>query len=343
MKELEKNSNIGDLKEYCKALENTVYNFENIFTIFSRSTIENGLELKNIKNEDMKEISSYMKVIDSGNNNLGKMQTQTTDFALSFSNFTPYKNIKQILAHIEKKRMALRENIFKIMEKTAKIKSIYDSYADGNIEIDELKQIEIAMLKTSISDIRVYIEGAIKEIYSLQQGYKGICKKFNIDETNWSEEELEKAELKEHVMQAFYKAYLEFVSCKQISTGVLEYFTKLGIDPMNASTFVIKFIEKRDMENTNSFNEYNKNTLGMINEFKGKIELAQKTNDKLTYSAFIKKVNEEVTKLEFVPYSNQKIVSFLEEMWKKHKEIVKNNLMKKGFNSEGYYKEILNK
>jgi hypothetical protein len=174
---------------------------------------------------------------------------------------SPYRRLKQCLAKIERKRQALKENIFKMrkekveMEKLIagrdKLKSELDSYEEfgdaDNIDILDIQyklsmvNIELEEKAANIADSNIYIEGALKEIGMYQDAYKEIKESYNIPD-RWDEEDFEKTEVEEHVKTAFLHAVRDVEMTGRLNVGTHEYLEQYGVNPHAAYTLVRKYL-----------------------------------------------------------------------------------------------------
>lgn len=194
--------------------------------------------LISIENKHLAEISKNMQEIDRANNAMGKSYTFFEKTFFTFSEQTPLKNLKQILSNIERKRQAIKENEYKIKMKMIKLAKLQNKLEKTEDKFDRMElELKIAKIEADIADARIYIEGALKEIYHFQEIYNQIIESNKLD--NWDEETLEKAEFEYHIKRAFEQAYQNFVWNKNIGGGEAEYFRQMGIDPQQALLEVV--------------------------------------------------------------------------------------------------------
>jgi hypothetical protein len=238
-------------------------------SILSRGYIsgEEAFQLKTITQEHLAEMAKNMPEIDRATTSFGKHQSQFMNFIMTVSALTPERNMRQILAEIERKREALRENESKIKhqiieheEKRFELQRLIDRLA-GLHETDEEYlplQFKIAHLKVDIEKIesdlasaRLYYEAALKDVYSYQQAYNEIAEKY--DMKNWDEEDFEQNEERYHIMKAFEQAFSFALQYGFIDAGNQEYFKQLGINPIQAQVDIMTYVQ--DVQATLSENQ----------------------------------------------------------------------------------------
>lgn len=217
-------------------------------SIFSKiTTRECGIlgELKTLEIKDLENISKDMSEINRATNSFGKRQSQFMDLVMTVSHPTPERNLRQILAEIERKRQALAESRFKmkrdlisLLEKKEKSKSINDKYGKMRIEVD------IEELETKLKNGMLYVEGALKKIYALQGAYNDIKEKYKLND--WNEKDFERAEEEYHIKKVFEQAFADMVNSLRIGIGNQEYFRQMGINPINARNDLLSYINYED-------------------------------------------------------------------------------------------------
>jgi len=227
-------------------------------SILSRGYIsgEEAFQLKTITQEHLAEMAKNMPEIDRATTAFGKHQSQFMNFIMTVSALTPERNMRQILAEIERKREALRENESKIKhqiieheEKRFELGKLLDELAETEPDCDDfiMLQFKIAHLKVDIEKIesdlasaRLYYESALKDIYSYQQAYNDISEKYDL--ANWDEEDFERNEERYHIMKAFEQAFSFALQYGFIDAGNQEYFKQLGINPLQAQADIMSYV-----------------------------------------------------------------------------------------------------
>lgn len=198
-----------------------------------------------IDDERMDKIASRMGEINRGLNAFSKTNTQFVALALTLSEATPERNIRQIHAQLETKRGALSESQFKLLKqqndlkrKLLRLKEItnvpvglnskYPTEEYKSLDVERI-EIEIEEIKTKMVDGRVHIEQAIKEIGMYQDAYDDIVESFGLED--WDEMDMEAADVSYNLKRCFLQSLR---SCRQIghiNEPNQEWLEQLGINP----------------------------------------------------------------------------------------------------------------
>ena len=236
--------------------------------IATRGADPNSKELIDFKTFDQAKlelVASRMPEINRATRAFGKQNSQATGKLMSLHMIaqSPYRRIKQCLAKIERKRSALKENIFKLREQKVELdrhlykqKSLLNEIADieeGKADGDptligfDLQDVDIKIQKLAadISDSNIYIEGALKEIGMYQQSYEEIRISYNIPE-QWDEGDMERAEIEEHVKTSFLHAIRDTEMTGRLNVGTHEYLEQYGINPHTAYKYVKEYLTTAD-------------------------------------------------------------------------------------------------
>jgi hypothetical protein len=220
------------------------------------------IDFKTFDNEKLALVASRMPEINRATRSFGKQNSQATGKLMSLHMIaqSPYRRIKQCLAKIERKRSALKENIFKLRENKVQLdRHLYqkqqllneiDKVSHGQEEGDlmlldfDLQELDIKIQKLAadVSDSNIYIEGALKEIGMYQESYQEIMESYNIP-TEWDELDMEKAEIEEHVKTAFLHAIRDVEGSGKINVGTHEYLEQYGINPHSAFSLVRGYLQ----------------------------------------------------------------------------------------------------
>jgi hypothetical protein len=210
-------------------------------------------------------IAENMPEINRACNVFGRQNSQATGKLMSLSMIaqSPYRRLKQCLAKIERKRGALKENIFKLRKEKVALNKLLRKREQTKEEIKdigksaseleelyfdlELAQIDIEEKVANISDTNIYIEGALKEIGMYQEAYSEIVKNYNLP-SNWNEEDFEKMEVEEHVKTAFLHAVRDVQMTGRLNVGTCEYLEQFGVNPAIAFKLVQDYLSKVDRQ-----------------------------------------------------------------------------------------------
>ena len=202
-------------------------------------------------------INERMVEIDRANNTAGRKNTQTTNQLMTLTMMTdsPYRRLRQCLAQIEDRRIAIEQNLYQSKRNEFRIQEHIDKG-------DEESMLKVAYMRHGEQRSRVYIEGALKELAVFQQAYEEIRVKNNIPE-NWDEEDAEKDEIRHHVRQVFRQAFRDVTLTGQVSQGNAEYLEQYGIHLMTATTVLRSYIKHQQEE----IDEGNLPTINTFYEF----------------------------------------------------------------------------
>lgn len=207
----------------------------------------NELIIKNIdkKYETMLQtINQNFNVIEKTTENFNKTQSQFMDNMLTVSHPTPIRNIRQILAEINKSYEALQEVYFKNKKEEVKIKKLERQLQNENDELEkELIQISIDEKNSILKTRFKYIQGAIRKISNYVNQYNNILKSIgveNIDEVDFEEEEE-----KYHIMKSFEQGLIAARSHNGIvDEGNQIYFSQIGINGTVAQVEVANYLNR---------------------------------------------------------------------------------------------------
>lgn len=184
-----------------------------------------------------------------------KTQSQWMDNFLTVSHPTPLRNIRQILAQINKTKLAVKENYFKLKKKEIELKQKQREqsllFTNGDITkglIDPSDDLKAALLQIEIQEIMAnaesangYISGALRTLTNYTQQYHSIVSHYGIGQ--FTEADFEKEEEKYHIMKAFEQA----VCAARSRGGIIDegnhiYLSQIGINGATAQFYVTEFL-----------------------------------------------------------------------------------------------------
>ena len=193
---------------------------------FSMPTVTNGVINKNAVakvNEFLPELDSKTKYFDRNN-------TQTTLSMMSITMLngqSPMRMMRQVMAEVEKRKLALAEAQVSHAEQLESIKQLeqqIDEDPDNNV-----LQAKLRLAYVSITTLESKINGSFKDIATLIDSYNAIKEKNGIDE--WDEEAFEREEKRHHVRRGFELMYRNLMDGGRASTATIEYMQQYGIHP----------------------------------------------------------------------------------------------------------------
>lgn len=171
-----------------------------------------------------------------------KTQSQFMDNMLTVSHPTPLRNIRQILAEMNKTREAIKELHFKTRKREVELKIKQREFDKEEDELKrELIEIEIFEAMSNIETATGYLSGAIRKLANYTEQYNNIIKKHNLE--NFNEADFEKEEEKYHIMKAFEQAMCAARSHNGvIDEGNMIYLTQIGINGAGAQREITDYL-----------------------------------------------------------------------------------------------------
>jgi len=187
------------------------------------------------------------KVVERVNASLAEVEEKTLAFdrnnsmtTLSLMSLTmlngqsPFRMMRQIMAEIEKRKMALNESQVTYAKNLEKIQKL-----EGNDDL--VSQAKVRQLKTSTVLMESKINGAYKDIATLLDAYENIKKANGIED--WDEEAFEKEENRHHVRRGFELLYRNLMQGGGAHDSTLEYLQQYGLHPQIALLEVSGYIQ----------------------------------------------------------------------------------------------------
>lgn len=161
-------------------------------------------------------------------------------------------NFRQLCAEVAGRREALTEakwrhieNEIKIRrqeEELARMRAAYDdpqeTYPDLKWDIAEL-EVDIARLREGIISGMTYIEGAMKDILTLNEIYE---KQFKPKYENYTEEDYERNNAELHIMRAVVQSLRDVRQFGVITKGEQEYLEQIGLNPSKVQYDLQKYL-----------------------------------------------------------------------------------------------------
>jgi len=201
-------------------------NAKHILTYLEEFHNDGLLKFKTITEETFSKLLVRQKHIDDKMIAFGKSTTQTEAslFNLTMMDETPLRRIRQCCAQLEKKKLALFENYYKLKKDLLDIDVLLNQDTD-------LSEIEVKEKRFKISNSTKYIEACIKEIYHYQNIYTQLVETYGYD--SWDEHDFEKAELEHHLISVFKQGLRDVISHGRLSSSTQQYLEQLCIEPVS--------------------------------------------------------------------------------------------------------------
>lgn len=209
--------------------------------IITKAGDVNALEFRTIDQKALAEINDWMPIVNKKVSSFQKQNSQTTSALMSLNmiDAAPYRVLRQILAQVEKKRSALKENLYEIEKKKIKYN---DLKLKIKSELTELEELDMKKIACDVIDSQGYIESALKELGALKRRYEEICKNNNIPE-DWDEEDFENQEIEHHIKSMFRNGLRDRLQGSH-NIGTMEYFSQFGINSIVAYTLIDDYIRQ---------------------------------------------------------------------------------------------------
>lgn len=244
--------------------------------IFSRAgdpDAKSLVEFHTLTEKHLKQIADKMPEINRATKAFGKQNTQVTGrlMSLTMLGTSAYHRLKQCLAKIERKRGALKENIYRLrkdkisldrlIHNRKQLLDLIEHPVEDTTENDlkelnwdvQMLDIEIEEKIANLCDSNIYVEAALKEIGHYQTAYEQILKNNNIPE-NWNEKDFEEGEVEEHVKMAFLHCVRDVMMTGRLNVGSHEYLEQFGIHPYTAFLLVQGYLGTIEKDvNNNKF------------------------------------------------------------------------------------------
>ena len=213
-----------------------------ITNIVSRQNTEVGFTA--IDDKALAKIEANMPAIYRATNAFGRTNSQISRKfkTLPMNSYTPYRWMRQCLAEIEGRRMALKENRYELKKKRNEHDILIKKFDEAEDEFERRSiAIEIENIEMNIADARIYYEGALKELGVFIDTYNEIRESQGIPE-DWDEADFEEEEIKEQIHMAF-NLLIDDCQCHgRIGKGTIEQLRNFGINPVVAERLVQQYL-----------------------------------------------------------------------------------------------------
>lgn len=134
---------------------------------------------------------------------------------------SPMRMLRQILAEVEKRKMALAEAQLNHAKLVTEIEEL------SNKPHTLISEAELRLKNINLDTLENKINGAFKDIATLADAYDAIKTKNNIDD--WDEATFEAEEKKHHIRRGFELLYHNLVECSRAKEATIEYLQQYGV------------------------------------------------------------------------------------------------------------------
>jgi hypothetical protein len=201
-------------------------------------------------NEFLPEIDRQTRAFDRNNS-----QTTLSMMSLTMLNGqSPMRMIRQVLAEVEKRKMALAEAQVSHAESVRDLKLLEAETDPVSVAKYRQKLVALDMMESKIN-------GSFKDIATLIDAYQNLKATHGIDE--WDEATFEREEKRHHVRRGFELMYRNLLEGGRAQTATIEYLQQYGVHPQVALTetsgyiqFVAEQINASILPHANSLEEF---------------------------------------------------------------------------------------
>jgi hypothetical protein len=201
-----------------------------------------------------------------------KSQSQFMNNMLTVSHPTPLRNLRQILAEVNKSKAALDQAYIKNKKLNIKIKMKRRDIEDTQDELKkELLEAKITGIEINIKASEEYMKGAIRKIAAYVDQYNSILKHMGKD--SFTEEDFEREETRYHIGKAFEQA----LTAARSRGGLIDegnhiYMLQIGINGAVAQFEVTQYLEQENELLKNGKAPTHRMTLMWINALMDKFQ-----------------------------------------------------------------------
>jgi hypothetical protein len=181
-------------------------------------------------NEYLPEIEQKTRAFDRNNS----QHTLSMMTLTMLNGQSPMRMMRQIMAEIEKRKMALAEAQVSHAETLKEMEEL-------EFEDDPVSQAKFRQKNVSIAMLESKINGSFKDIATLIDAYNNIKAKHGIDD--WDEEAFEREEKRHHVRRGFELMYRNLLDGGRAQTATIEYLQQYGVHPQVALTEVSGYVQ----------------------------------------------------------------------------------------------------
>lgn len=192
----------------------------------SKQLIGDLLGGSSISAKGLQKICDRLPELNRAKRVVGRKNSQTTSTLMTMTMLadSPYRQMKQCLAQIDKKRNALIDTHFTVKKNKVKIKMWLE-------EDTELSRVEAEEASVNNEGMKISCENSMKEIGMFQDIYDQIRISHNIP-VDWDEADFEKQEIDHALRMGFRQAIQNLMSTGRIAISTVEYWEQFGVHPM---------------------------------------------------------------------------------------------------------------
>lgn len=191
--------------------------------------------------ENTMKVDAALNNVSELNNIWNHSHSQWTWRHLNLNYHSPFKNMRQIAAEISGLKSSLNSAKWNYVRREAEIKKLEEKLSNPDIEYWEEVETKIALaeLKESLAGEMLVIEGAMKDVLSLNELYEQLKSKVN----SFSEEDFEKEEAKNHLQRSLVQCIRDVRQYGSITKGEQEYLENIGVNPSKTEKILREYVE----------------------------------------------------------------------------------------------------
>lgn len=187
-------------------------------------------------------INRNYPAIKKDSENFYKAHSQFMQWTLDVACLTPIRSARQMLAEINKTKLAIEEAGFAVRKKRLEIAAKEEQRSTATGTNQALLDVEIDELGSQIANIDDNVKGAIRKISALMTQYRNILEKTG--KKRLTERDFEDDEERYHILTAFNQA----LCAARARGGLIDegnhiYLFQLGINGTDAQMEVTNYLE----------------------------------------------------------------------------------------------------
>ena len=194
-------------------------------SIVKEETVGFILPTNNINAKAVEKVNKFLPELEEKTKAFDRKNSQTTLNLMTLTmmcGHSPYRMMRQIMAEVEKRKLALAETQVNYAKQQKKIDRLQDAE-------DPVKQAEYRNACVNLTTMENKVNGSFKDIATLIDAYNNIKQSNGIED--WDEEAFEKEEKKHHVRRAFELMYRNLLDGGKAQTSTIEYCQQFGVHP----------------------------------------------------------------------------------------------------------------
>jgi hypothetical protein len=163
------------------------------------------------------------------------------NLTLTASGTSPWKQLRQVSAEIERKKMALSEAKWSLLRLDVEIaKARRNAETEEDVLEQKLIAIEIGEKEDRIAMILQKFDGAMRDVADLERNYDRLTSDLGGEIT---EDRINAAEREAHLKRALSQSIRSVRYCGVIDPGNQEYLEQIGVNPSHVLNAIKLYVE----------------------------------------------------------------------------------------------------